>query len=91
VVKPQPNFPLDEIVRILTKFPREEVGEGFVTVNEIHDAVGWPKAKIRGLLNILKKRGELELGKKTVVLLNDTVRKTDAYRIKSKEEKEDGI
>ena len=93
-MKPQPDFALDEIVGILTELPREEIGEGFVTVREIHKAirgeklVGCSMERIRDLLRALKEEGRLEVGTKRVEFLDGRICGKPAYRLKSKEEGE---
>lgn len=89
--KPQPDFYLDEITQAIEEvFEEEKVkaedGKGFVTVQEIHLRKGLSRRKIREALKGMKERGLVEVGKKNIVQLNDVVRRTDAYRIKSKEE-----
>ena len=86
-MKPQPNFALDEIVGILnTLSEKEEIGEGFVSVQEIRRATGWSTQRIRDLLYDLKEEGRLEVGTKKIRFLDDRVCGKSAYRVKSKEE-----
>lgn len=94
MTKPQPGFYLDEIVQTIEEVFEEERAkaeetEGLVTVEEIRLKTGLPRRKIRATLKGMKERGLIEVGKKKIVQLNDVVRRTDAYRIKSKEEKDE--
>jgi len=90
MVKPQPDFALDEIIGILTDLRSEErVGEGFVSVQEIHDATGWGPERIRNLLRALKGEGRLEVGTKRIEALDGRALARPAYRLKFKEEEKE--
>jgi len=87
MVKPQPDFALDELIATLEELTEEEEdSRGFFTTTEICEKRGWERRRVRTLLNKAKKEGRLEIGKKRTIQLNNVVRGIDAYRIKPKEE-----
>jgi len=89
MVKPQPDFALDELIATLEELTRgEEDSQGFFTTSEICEKKKWGREKVRKLLDKAKKEGRLIVGSKRVLFLDNRSCDISAYKFKSKEEEE---
>lgn len=89
MVKPKPDFALDELVGTLEELTKEEEdSQGFFTTTEICERMGWGREKVRNLLNKTKEEGRLIVGSKRVLFLDNRTCDITAYKLKSKEEEE---
>jgi len=87
VVKPQPDFALDELVKTLEELTEEEEdSQGFFTTTEICEKMGYGREKVRWLWNKARKEGRLVIGSKRVRFIDNRVCDITAYKIKPKEE-----
>jgi len=92
MVKPQPNFALDELVGTLEELTKEkEDSQGFFTTSEICERRKWGREKVRKLLKKTKEEGRLIVGSKKVVFLDNRSCDITAYKFKSKEEEKNGV
>jgi len=90
MVKPQPDFALDELVGTLEELTRgEEDSQGFFTTSEICEKKKWGREKVRRLLDKAKKEGRLIVGSKKVLFLDNRSCDISAYKFKSKEEEKE--
>jgi hypothetical protein len=82
----EPDFTLADLIgeisgEVICDEDFEPDPQGFYTTNEIAEATGLRVRIVRKMLRRLKKAGNLEVGKKRTVLLNDSIRVADAYRL----------
>lgn len=90
MVKPQPDFALDELVETLEELTKEEGdSQGFFTTTEICEKMKWGREKVRDLLRKARKEGRLIVGTKRVRFLDNRLCDITAYKIEPKEEEKE--